>query len=438
MAINFNKLEKEIKERGEVIHLDNGATLIFEHVPNFGLSWGRHLILAGSAHETRKNSGAMHFLEHMVFGDSKNHPDEIERMLKQNFLGMDINASTGHYMTNFPIAGNNDSNYLLNTNFLNCFKLVSDSLFYPNLSKETFERERKIVEREIMLSEGKKNSDPYWDITKKINKKLYSANPITFIDTLGDLKSLESLTLETLKKYHSKFYVGENLVFGAVGDFKDKKIKTKIISDLEKIPKGEKAKKIKFNEQPAYDDFCKYDLVTGNAKDSIVDIYFKVPSDESVEGTYVPYLCRILGGGMNSLLFQELRFKNKLVYSVGANSFQRAKTNIIRLHYEISPDKLEESLDSVNSAITKLKQGDFDDSLVEACKASYLPQTMFALQIPGWIHTELYERNKRERFGDETTGLDKVKLSLNITKKDVVDFANKYLTTSSRFVINHN
>ncbi len=436
VAINFNKLEKEIKERGEVIHLDNGATLIFEHVPNFGLNWGNYTIFAGAFHEKEENSGIMHFLEHMTFGDSKNGKEQ-EIQTRENILGLQKQGLTGQYNTVFPIAGNNASNYLLSTNFGDAFDIVTERVFNPLFTEDNFKRELEVVKKEFNDFQYQKNINPYNDISKQINKKLFSANPKILRDIIGTKKSLENITIEKLREHHSKFYTGNNVLFNAIGDFSNTNLKKKIISQIEKIPQGKKIPSLKFKEQDLYLSREQYSIDFNLGSDDLVEIYFKIPNADSLDSVPVPSIRRILTGGLNGLLYDELRYKNNLLYSINAESIEGPKTHYLRVRYTIPSDKLEKSIELVTKGIDRLKKGAFEDSLFDACKASQLPQILNNLQQPGWINGTLTERYNGERFGRETTSLEQIQTSMNLTKKDVVDFANKYLNERYVAIVKH-
>lgn len=74
-----------------------------------------------------------------------------------------------------------------------------------------------------------------------------------------------------------------------------------------------------------------------------------------------------------------------------------------------------------------MKKGDFDDRLVDAFRAAYLPNVLSSLQNPGWIYAELLERYDMQRFENESTSLQRLPLAFDVSKTDVVDVANKYL-----------
>ena len=88
---------------------------------------------------------------------------------------------------------------------------------------------------------------------------------------------------------------------------------------------------------------------------------------------------------------------------------------------------MEESLQVVEENLEKIKAGQFDPRLVDAFKASQIPNQLARLQAPGWISHELNNRFGVQMGQYRSTGLQRLKHTLSLEAKEVIDFANTYL-----------
>src|SRR3989344_7993215 len=128
--LDFQRLEREIEERGMVRELDNGVILFGEHIPNLSLTKGCLFLHGGSYVEDEKDLGAMHFLEHMIGESSKQYPAS-QKMALSTRLGLKLDASTSGTLLNFPVSGSNPSSFLLNQNFLAALHIILDAVYHP-------------------------------------------------------------------------------------------------------------------------------------------------------------------------------------------------------------------------------------------------------------------------------------------------------------------
>ncbi len=427
MAIDFKDLEKQIEERGRIQTLDNGITLITENVPGSGLVQGNIEISAGAGHETDEDHGIMHFLEHVIFGPSILYPNRDDRSLQSSLLGLRLNANTGHYQINYPIQGANSSQYILQENFLESFRIISEMTFSPNINEESLQREMSVVQRERIEHEQKNAAKPFYDVTKTIGTKVYGNNPLFRKEILGTEESISRITVPKLREYHSNFFVGNNLLVQIAGDLNSGIVLEDAIKDeLNKVPKGNKAKNLDIMPEKSFNGRERLDLVSPVKGNAIVEIYFQLPPSHNFDAIPMDLLSYILGSS-NGLLFQDIREERGLVYSIGSQIEGHRKTGLLKIGYGVEPKHLDESLQAVDDNIQKLKEGKFDARLVDAYVAATLPGALYSFQNPGWIYNELNQRHGVEKLGFESSALQRLQTSLNLNKKDVVNAANQYL-----------
>jgi predicted Zn-dependent peptidase len=429
MVIDFEALERKLLECGGIIRLDNGVTIIYEDIPGFGLVRGEIEIRAGSHHEPVEDQGVMHFLEHMVFNGSEKYPSREDQEERASLLGLLKNAETDTNNTKFGIKGS--SGYLLEDNFTESFEIFADRVFHPLLREQDIEKERAIIQRERQEREQRKVTDRAHQINEYIHHVLSANNPLFFRDGVGTEETIDAITVETLKRYHSRYYVGDNTLVSLVGDIRAKNnALSTVVRTMQKVPKGVYAGLVEVHPETPYIGRQLVEIPTSpHSTCAIVQIYFQLP-DPNADGYATSMLAQVLGGSSHSLLFQNLRERKGLVYEISCSTNTsgagHVKTGFLTINYYVEPSRIDESLVAVDTCLQAARDGQFRETLIDAAQASYLPLILATLKQPGWAHTELMFRIKAEMNGYDPTGFD-MRKAFSITTADVVRAANQYL-----------
>ena len=153
--------------------------------------------------------GIAHFLEHKMFDG--NGEDEIFKKFSQ--IGADVNAYTS----------NNVTNYYFNTinNFKTSLLNLCDMIYGLNLTNESVENEKYIIEQEIKMY----NDDPNDRVYKNFLKTMYPNHPLEN-DIAGDVSSIKNITKEHLFDCYNSFYVNNNMFLVIVGNVDATEVKS--------------------------------------------------------------------------------------------------------------------------------------------------------------------------------------------------------------------
>ena len=166
-----------------VYKLDNGQTVIIEQIKNNPIVTIDTWIKTGSINETDKNTGISHFLEHLFFKGTQNHPcGEFDKILESK--GAITNAATSKDFTHYYITI--ASNY-----FDLALALHADMLLNPQIPRKEMEKERKVVIEEIAKSANVPNTICY----ENLNKLLYATHPYKR-RVIGSQAVVENVTRE--------------------------------------------------------------------------------------------------------------------------------------------------------------------------------------------------------------------------------------------------
>ncbi|MBP3597652.1 MAG: insulinase family protein [Clostridia bacterium] len=211
----------KIKEKVYIKKLENGLTIMA--IPKKGVQkkyiiWGtnygsvdNHFMI--NDEEVLVPDGIAHYLEHKMF-EQRNGKNSLDVLTS---LGVDANAYTTNNYTAYL--------YECTDNFYQALDEFMDYVQNPYYTDENVEKERGIIEQEIMMYDDY----PEWAMYMNAMKLMYHNNPIN-IDIAGTKESIAKIDKETLYKVYNNFYVPENMAIVVCGDIDE----NEIFGELEK------------------------------------------------------------------------------------------------------------------------------------------------------------------------------------------------------------
>lgn len=249
---------------------------------------------AGSSHEIARKKGIAHFVEHNLFKGSINRTQqEISSGIEKKggiLNGFTADEATA-YWAKIP------AEYTIYA-----LDILSDMAFNPKFSIEEMRKERKVILEEIKMY----HDNPQMFVLDELKKRLY-LEPFN-IGGLGTEKTVNGLKHSDLKSWHS-LYNARNLIVSIVGNVNI----NEIIAYLNKIEASKKA----IASSPIIKKKFSQKIFSRKGIDQAhLCLGFHVPSMASKEKYAVDLFNTILGEGMSSLLFQEVREKRGLVYTI--------------------------------------------------------------------------------------------------------------------------
>ena len=320
----------------KTITLNNGLTILLDHFNSNTLSIGLWLNV-GSVNENNKQLGIAHMLEHMAFKGTKNrNAFDISKEIED--VGGDINAYTSKENTAYYVK-------LLPSNYELGIEILSDIFLNSTFPKEEIERERGVIISEI----GQSNDMP----DDKVFDKFYSLayeNQSMGKPILGTKFSVGGFSKDDLKEFCNQNYNPSNLIIGISGKFDEKKITNQIKKNFEFLKSGNKSTKPKYKWNSGFHSEKK-DLQQAH-------IVFGVEGLSNLDKQRLDLsaLSIILGGGMSSKLFQEIREKKGLCYSIFSFQSQFLSSGIFGFYSACNPNDLENLLDTSLNEIKNLSK----------------------------------------------------------------------------------
>ena len=291
--------------------LENGLNLFFSKLSVLPLVTVNLWVRVGSVNESKAINGISHFLEHILFKDTKHYPNNL--ISKEiDDIGGYINAATSLDYTHYYIT-------VISEDMEKAFQVLSDMAYNLQINKENFEREKGVIIEEIQRGNDSPGNILWENLYKSFFKNHNYANPI-----IGNKKNIVNMKMEQLQDYYEEYYHPENMFLAVCGDVEHSKVLNLATKYFDIKPannkKGKKQEDIKFLQK--YETELNTDLYKEKEMSSINQTYFVYAwtapciDDKLFTASYA--LSKILGDGISSRLHKVLKQNCGIVWSIAA------------------------------------------------------------------------------------------------------------------------
>ncbi len=340
---NKNKIYKsnnnnsQIRLSPKITRLDNGITVITDEIPyleSFSLGIG---IGVGSRDDWSGKNGLAHFLEHSVYRRTENRTSR-QIAIQLDSVGAYSNAYTTKELTLFYVRATK-------FHFNKCFDILADIILHPIFIKTEIDKERQIIIEEIKSYDD----DPEEHIFDVADEVIFPNNPIGLsID--GTINSLNRITTEDLKAFHQSFYQPQNIVIAVSGNIPNEKVLEIVKMYFEdKCNYCEKVKRVSPN--PIIQD-----KVINKPIQQAHLIFGKQIFGANHPDKYTLSLLNIIfGDGLSSRLYQNLREKQGLAYSVFSQLNLYSDCGSVYHYIATDKSKIEKAEESIYKELLELK-----------------------------------------------------------------------------------
>jgi predicted Zn-dependent peptidase len=296
----MSRSQSERPQNGDAIQvtrLDSGLTIVTERMDRVEtVSFGAY-VGTGTRHETEAENGVSHFLEHMAFkGTERRTAAEIAEEIEA--VGGHINAYTAREQTAYYVK-------VLKEDTVLAADIIGDILTHSSFDPEELERERGVILQEI----GQANDTPDDIIFDHFQEAAYPSQPMGR-PVLGTEAGIRAMPRATLMSYMRRHYAASNVVIAAAGALEHEAIVDLARAHFADLPSdpapSAESGRYRGGEFREDRDLDQVHIVLG------------FPAVGYGDPDYYPtlLLSTLLGGGMSSRLFQEIREKRGLVYSI--------------------------------------------------------------------------------------------------------------------------
>jgi len=325
--------------------LKNGMTIIFEQRKGSGVISLAFAVKYGGIHESKNEKGISHFIEHMLYKGTRNRTaKQISEEIEKN--GGILNGFTEDELTAYwcKMPANKIKIAL---------DVLSDMMLNPLFDEKEIVKERKVIIEEIKM----RKDNPQIYVTDRIQNLLYSGN--LGMDLIGNEKTLASLDRKKLVNKFKKVYGSENMILCAVGDANFKKLCNFCERKFKKS--GFKINKLKIRLKNQKKIEKRYGLDQAN-----LVFAYHIPCALQKGNYAAQVLSCLMAGGMSSKLWQEIREKRNLAYSVKGFFNIGKNFGYSAIYVGTSPENINIVKKIILEEFEKLKK--LDEKEVEAAK----------------------------------------------------------------------
>lgn len=391
--------------------LSNGLTIASEAMPHLRSASLGVWIRTGSRSETAENSGISHFIEHLLFKGTKSRSTkQIAETIDS--IGGQLNAFTekeyvGYYARvldeHMPIA----------------FDLLSDMVMNPAFPTVEIERERNVIFEEINMVEDSPQEliqdihlEQFW-------KKHPLGRPIS-----GSKKTVAGINRGDVGKFFKRHYIASNIVVAVAGNVRHRevlKLTERYFSNLKpgtpvmagKPPAGCASKAVR--QKP-------------NLEQTHLCLGTTAPPIAAKERYCAHLLCNILGGGMSSRLFQNIREKRGLVYSIYSMLNQYRDAGTLVVYAGTAPDKAPEVVELTLHEFGRLRDRPVSSRELARAKENIKGSIMLSLESSSSRMSNLAQQMiYHDRFHELEEILKAVE---RVSARDIRDLADRMFDAS--------
>ena len=392
----------------------SGLRIVTEEVPSVRSAAVGIWVNVGSRDEAPATAGASHFLEHLLFkGTTSRTALEISSSIES--VGGEMNAFTSKEYTCFYAR-------VIDTDLPMAIEVVSDLITSSIVTALDVDAERKVVLEEIAM----RDDDPSDLVHDLFSDTYYGDTPIGR-PILGTIDSIKGMSRNTVFNYYKKKYQPQDLVVAVAGNIKHKRVVAMVEEALSRD---------NFLDVLAAPVVRPNNPVKNSKQQSVGLMYKKSEQAHmfyGMEGVAraddrrfsMGVLSAALGGGMSSRLFQEIREKRGLAYSVYAYAQQFAGSGVLGFYAGCNPAKAIEVVEIIRSVLSDVADNGMTHEEIERAKGAVRGSLVLSQEDTG---SRMSRIGKNEIVYGQVMDFDDILKAISrVSAEDIREIASEFL-----------
>jgi predicted Zn-dependent peptidase len=370
-------------------------------------------IRAGSRDERDEVAGISHLMEHMLF---KGTPDMDALGIAQAFegIGAQENAATGEEYT------------VLYARFLpehlgRALDVMSDMILRPTLAD--LEREREVIVEEIKMYEDRPDqlADEY------LSSLIFHEDPLGR-PIIGSAETVRGVDHDTLKTFHHETYTAANVFVVAAGRLDSEEIERMVEEKLSGLPGGDPFVREAKPKPPESRFFFRFK----ETEQYHVSMGSRGIPARSEDRYAMAALNNVLGGGMSSRLFQEVREKRGLAYAVYSYHQGYSDAGAIKTYVGSTTGNVEEAVRVIVEQLGKIREEPVEEEELERTKQQLKSSTLLALESTS---ARMNRIGRSVITGAELLTPEEISARIEaVTPDDILRLAREHLETDHMYL----
>ncbi|MGQ9573653.1 MAG: M16 family metallopeptidase [Dehalococcoidia bacterium] len=352
--------------------LANGLRILTAPMPHTYSVAVAIYIGAGSRYERKEQAGLSHFLEHLCFRGTQKRPTSKDISEAIDRLGGILNGSTDREFIvyhakvaapHFPLA----------------LDVLVDLVRAPLLHPEEMEKERRVILEELAMIAD----TPSQLVDLLIDQALWADQPLGW-DVAGTEQSVKAIDRQTALDYLSRQYVPNNIVVGIAGNIDPRQAVDQVAAIWSDCPPGSPSPWYPATDGRGPRCLLRYK----RTEQAHLSLAVRGLSLHHPDRHALALLSVILGEGMSSRLFLELRERRALVYDVHSYASHFRDTGAFTIYTGVDPAKAVDALKLIIEELARLRDGVEDEELAKAkevVRGRLLLRLEDTRSVAGWL-----------------------------------------------------
>lgn len=352
--------------------LDNGVRIVTQNIGYMHTVTTGIWVANGTRHEVPEDNGVAHFIEHMLFkGTKRRSVHQITREIDS--MGGILNAFTGHeYVCYYAKA--------LAKFLPRAADLLADIFLNSTFPADEIERERKVVLQEIMM----RDDSPDEFIHDRFHQNFWRGQ-LLGMPVLGSEKTISALSRTAILAHKVSRYRPQDIIITAAGNVRHDEL-VAILAPL--------FSELSSQWQPQSGDAFtaadkKVNLIEREMEQTLVCLGTRSLRYDHPDRYALFLLTTILGGGMSSRLFQEVREKKGLAYSVYSYIISHADSGALVVHAGTEKGHCREVIDIAQREMSRLVSEEVPQDELDAAREQLKGKTLMSLESSDSLMTRL-------------------------------------------------
>ncbi|MEK7579824.1 MAG: pitrilysin family protein [Patescibacteria group bacterium] len=324
------------------------------------------LVGTGSRYETKEINGISHFLEHMMFKGTQKRPQSLDISQELDAIGAEYNAFTSKEYTGYYAKASSDNLNLVTD-------VISDIFLNSKLDGAEIEKERGVIIEEINMY----LDDPPRHVGDLFEKLLYGDQPVGW-NVAGEKEIIKKLARDNFVDYFNSHYVAKDTIIAVAGNVDKEQVRNEL------VPKFFKDSRVgqKLDRLAVLESQDKPEVLLEHKKTDQTHFILGVRAFDmfSPKSEAAQVLSVILGGGMSSRLFIEIREKHGLSYYVRSGFDAYTDHGYFASSSGVDNNRVEKAVSVILNEYRKLKDESVSEKELKKAKEFIRGRLAIALE----------------------------------------------------------
>jgi predicted Zn-dependent peptidase len=391
----------------EMTTLANGLRVITEAMPHVRSVSVGIWIGSGSRRETAEQNGLSHFIEHMLFkGTGKRSAEDIARSVDS--IGGNLDAFTAKECVCYNTK-------VLDEHLSQAFDVLADLVLHPMFREEDIEKEKGVILEELKMEAD----SPDYLVHEIFSSNFWKDHPLGK-PILGTRETVKKYDRAMVQSFYSSIYAPVNMIITAAGNLSHERMVALVREHFEEVAPGEPP-----SADPVPGTHARIALRNKKALEQ-VHMCLGVPSyplpHEERFACYV--MNTLLGGGMSSRLFQNIRERQGLAYAVFSELNPYRDTGCLSIYAGTSLESAPKVVQSILKEFRQLKEQAVNEEELRRAKDHLKGSLMLSLESTG---SRMSNLARQEMYFSRFFTLDELVESIElVTAADVQRIAQTF------------